>query len=117
MSKRKLMYENELKQNPMNYDTWFDYIRLEEDLAREGEDWDRARQAYDRAVANVPVTMVKRLWSRYVYIWLKYALFEELHANDVDRARDVYKRALVVIPHCQFTFAKVWLMYAQFEVR
>merc|ERR1711971_1050897 len=30
LSKRKFQYEEEVKENPMNYDAWFDYIRLVE---------------------------------------------------------------------------------------
>lgn len=31
VGKRRFQYEELLKENPMNYDTWFDYLRLEED--------------------------------------------------------------------------------------
>ena len=30
VSERRFQYEAEVKANPQNYDTWFDYIRLEE---------------------------------------------------------------------------------------
>lgn len=42
-----------------------------------------------------------------VLVWLQYAVFEELDTEDYDRARDVYKAAIKLIPHKQFTFAKV----------
>ena len=29
-SKRRFFYEKELEKNPLNYDIWFDYTRLEE---------------------------------------------------------------------------------------
>lgn len=44
---------------------------------------------------------------RYIYLWIKYALFEELDVGDVQRARDVYRAALELVPHKSFTFAKV----------
>jgi len=59
----------------------------------------------------------KKLWRRYVYLWINYALFEELDAEDVQKTRDVYLACLKHIPHKTFTFGKIWLMYAQFEVR
>lgn len=34
VSKRRFQYEEELKQSPMNYDVWFDYIRLEESYGK-----------------------------------------------------------------------------------
>ena len=37
--------------------------------------------------------------------------------QDYDRARKVYQLALELVPHKQFTFAKLWLQYALFEVR
>ena len=62
---------------------------------------------YERAIANVPPAPEKRYWQRYIYLWIKYALWEELEAEDADRARQVYKACLNLIPHSIFTFAKV----------
>jgi crooked neck len=31
--------------------------------------------------------------------------------------RQIYKTAIELVPHRQFTFAKLWLMAARFEVR
>lgn len=39
------------------------------------------------------------------------------HVQDVERAREVYRACLEVIPHKKFTFGKVWLLYALLEVR
>lgn len=30
ISERRFQYEKQVKANPMNYDSWFDYARLEE---------------------------------------------------------------------------------------
>lgn len=35
----------------------------------------------------------------------------------MDRTRQVYLASLEIIPHKQFTFAKMWLYYAMFEIR
>lgn len=51
-------------------------------------------QVYERAVANLPPGDDKRFWRRYVYLWIKYALFEELDAGEPERAREVYRYAL-----------------------
>lgn len=40
-------------------------------------------------------------------VWLQYAAFEEIETEDYERARDVYKAAIKLVPHKQFTFAKV----------
>jgi hypothetical protein len=40
----------------------------------------------------------------------QYALFEELVANDMDRAAQVYAAALALVPHATFTFGKLWLL-------
>jgi len=113
MSKRKHQYEQELKENPSNYDAWFDYLRLVES---EGN-IDVIREMYERAIANVPPTKEKQFWRRYIYLWIKYALFEELDAKDMERCRQVYKVCLELIPHKCFTFSKIWLFYAYFEIR
>ena len=113
VSKRRFQYEEEVMANPANYDAWFDYLRLVE----EDDDLDAIRDVYERAIANVPPSLEKRHWRRYIYLWVYYALFEELVANDAERTRQVYRACLQVIPHKTFTFAKIWLMFAEFEVR
>jgi crooked neck len=113
LAKRRMAYEEQLVANPAAYDTWFDYVRLEE----EAGDVDKCRGVYERAVACVPPAQEKRLWRRYIYLWIKYALFEELDAGDSDRARQVYDTALRLVPHKQFTFGKLWILAAQADIR
>uniref|UniRef100_T1GQ08 Pre-mRNA-splicing factor Syf1/CRNKL1-like C-terminal HAT-repeats domain-containing protein n=1 Tax=Megaselia scalaris TaxID=36166 RepID=T1GQ08_MEGSC len=113
VSKRKHQYEQEILDNPLNYDAWFDYIRLIED---EGI-VDNIRETYERAIANVPPSKDKNLWRRYIYLWINYAFYEEIEGEDLERTRQIYKTCLELIPHKTFTFSKIWLFYAQFEIR
>jgi len=113
VSKRKFQYEEEVKINPHNYDAWFDYIRLVESDV----DVETIHEVYERSISNIPPIQEKKRWRRYVYLWIMYALFEELSLKDMDRTRQVYKACLEVIPHKKFTFAKIWIYYAQFEIR
>ncbi|KAF6776923.1 hypothetical protein AHF37_03780 [Paragonimus kellicotti] len=113
LSKRKFQYEEEVQGNPHNYDVWFDYVRLMEE---EGS-VEQTREVYERAVANVPPIKEKRYWRRYIYLWLNYAIYEELTAGDIERTRQVYRFCLKLIPHRRFTFAKIWLYAAKFEIR
>jgi len=113
LSKRRRHYEELVKENPKNYDTWFDYARLEETSG----DVDRIRDVYERAVAQVPPAQEKRLWRRYIFLWIFYAIWEELEARDQERAGQIYDTCLGLIPHKKFTFAKIWLAKAEFEVR
>ncbi len=129
LSKRRFQYEAEVKANPLNYDAWFDYIRLEEGRAESTASAatstpaataaavSRVREVYERAIANRPPITEKRFWKRYVYLWINYAVFEELDAGDPARARAVYRACLELLPNKTFTFAKVWVMAAQLEVR
>ncbi|XP_044714826.1 uncharacterized protein HRG_11459 [Hirsutella rhossiliensis] len=113
LSKRRRLYEEQVRENPKNYDAWFDYARLEESAG----DADRVRDVYERAVAQVPPTQEKRHWRRYIYLWIFYAIWEELEGKDVERTRQIYSTCLDLIPRKKFTFAKMWLLAAQFEVR
>ncbi|CAN1244758.1 Crooked neck-like protein 1 [Linum perenne] len=113
VSKRRFQYEDEVRKNPLNYDAWFDYIRLEESVG----DNNRVREVYERSIANEPPAQEKRYWQRYIYLWINYALYEELDAEDVERTRAVYRLCLQQIPHEKFSFAKIWLLAAQFEIR
>ena len=122
LGKRRIQYEEELKHEPMNYDTWFDYSRLEEDAYRSADSQtddaaNRVREVYERALAQVPPSSEKRHWRRYIYLFINYALFEEMETKDFGRVREIYKAAIKLMPNKQFTFAKIWLMYAQFELR
>jgi crooked neck len=40
-----------------------------------------------------------------------------LKFQDFERCRDIYKAALGVVPNKQFTFSKLWLQFAYFEIR
>ncbi|KAL2126144.1 hypothetical protein VTI74DRAFT_1607 [Chaetomium olivicolor] len=113
ITKRRRLYEEQVKENPKNYDTWFDFARLEES----GGDPDRVREVYERAIAQVPPTQEKRHWRRYIFLFLFYAIWEEREAKDVERARQIYDTCLGLIPHKKFTFAKLWVAKAHFEIR
>jgi crooked neck len=77
VSKRRLKYEEELMKNEYNYDIWFDYIRLEEGVGKP----EKVREVYERAISKVPLVEEKRYWRRYIYLWVYYAVWEELEAE------------------------------------
>ena len=92
LGKRRIQYEEELSHDGRNYDVWFDYARLEEgayrQLREEGATPDeeeqavaRVREVYERAVGQVPPGNEKRHWRRYIFLWLDYALFEEIETK------------------------------------
>ena len=92
LGKRRIQYEEELSHDGRNYDVWFDYSRLEEgawrDAVEEGateteraEATGRVREIYERAVAQVPPGGEKKHWRRYIFLWLDYALFEEIETK------------------------------------
>ena len=111
---RRAVYKSQTEASPRDYDAWFDWCRLEES---EGS-LVSARETFEKAVSFLPENLVeKRFWRRYIYLWINYALFEELQAKDVGRARDVYRAALDIVPHKHFTFGKLWIMAAHLEVR
>lgn len=65
-------------------------------------------QVYERAVANLPPGNDKRFWRRYIYLWIKYALFEEMDAAEPERAREVYRCGrLFMFPVP--TYSCIWL--------
>jgi len=141
ISKRRTQYEAKVKAQPHDYDSWFDFTKMEQAqalaeaklvasrdyMAEDDREYaqkqllearDRVRTVYDRAVSHIPPSKKdKRLWKRYIYLWINYALFEELHLEDMEKARLVYSRCLATIPHEKFTFSKIWIMAAHFEVR
>ena len=113
LQNRRTHYEEILQQDKYNYDAWFDYIWLEE----KENDIERTRLVYDRAINNIPPIAEKRYWKRYIYLWINYAIFEELTVQDISKAREVYRNCLKIIPHGNFTFGKIWIFASQLEVR
>lgn len=109
--KRKKRYEDELDVDPTDYDTWWTYLSLLEDYPLETQ-----REAFEKAVLNVPTASEKNAWKRYVLIWIKYATLEELN-DEFEKTRNIFKRLTEVIPNKKFTFSKVWILYSNFEIR
>lgn len=68
-------------------------------------------------MSQVPEIADKKHWQRYIYLWLNYAFFEEVKAQDCERAKQVYERVIKLVPHREFSFAKLWILFAQFLVR
>ena len=40
---------------------------------------------------NFIIFQDKQFWKRYIYLWINYALFEELETEDIERCRQVYR--------------------------
>lgn len=112
-NKRRIYYNGILKENPRNYDVWFDLIFMEQTSGN----INKARETFERAVSNPPPAKEKRFWKRYIYLWISYAAFEELKASEPTRTEKVYQNAIKLIPHKIFTFSKLWVMFSQFYIR
>jgi crooked neck len=90
LQKRRIQCEEATCDSP-DYDAWFDYIRLEESVWHDCNDEgtvsekqaaaERVREVYERAVAQVPLGGEKSHWRRYIFLWLDYALFEEIETK------------------------------------
>jgi crooked neck len=134
LTKQRREYNERVQRDPHDYDAWFEFAKLEEDYAAMesgdgtidgGKSRSRivgdptfVRDVYERAVAQIPpLTSNKEHWKRYIYLWIYYATYEELTNHDLDRAAEIYQTCLNVIPHKQFTFAKIWIYSAKAQVR
>lgn len=113
LSKRRARYAEQLRESPKNYDIWIDATRLEESAG----DTDRACELYERAVAQVPPSQDKRHWRRYLYLFAFYGIYLELTVKDVTKARQLWSKALQLIPHTRWTSAKIWLLAAECALR
>lgn len=113
LTKQRAEYTNRITVDPLDYDAWFEFAKLEEDHGEVSS----VRDVYERAVSNLPPAQEKQYWKRYIYLWIYYALYEELKMGDLDRAAEVYKACLDLIPHKKFSFAKIWIYAAKLHVR
>lgn len=112
--KQRSQYNARLQDSPFDYDGWFELAKLEE----EHGDAASVRDAYERAIANTPPSQDdKNHWRRYIYLWIYYAVYEELTNKDLERASQIYTTCLSIIPHKTFSFSKIWILAAQLLVR
>jgi len=134
LTKQRREYNERVENDPYDYDAWFEFAKLEEENANVHADANvhahanahahahpaAVREVYERAVAQVPPgnTGEKEHWKRYIYLWIYYATYEELTNKDPERASQIYQTCLDrVIPHKQFSFAKVWIYAAKLQIR
>jgi crooked neck len=115
-------YEKRVTADPTDYDAWFEYAKMEEEnQAGRGNSTvgdGKVREVYERAIANVPPSFDdKQHWRRYIYLWIYYALYEEMTQRDLDRASKIYDACLDLIPHPKFSFAKIWINAANLHIR
>jgi Uncharacterized conserved protein, contains HAT (Half-A-TPR) repeat len=113
LTKQRTEYNNRVSKDPLEYDAWFEYAKLEEDHGEPSA----VREVYERAVANIPPSQEKQYWKRYIYLYIYYAVYEELIMGDLDRASKIYDLCLSIIPHKKFSFAKIWVYAAKVHVR
>lgn len=112
ITKRRAYYQQRLADDPYDYDGWFELLKLEEENGEKAT----VRDTYERAVASVPLSEEKDHWRRYIYLWIYYAVYEELN-GDLNHASKVYDTCLSLIPHNRFSFAKIWIQAAKLHVR
>uniref|UniRef100_A0A8C9H4Q9 Crooked neck-like protein 1 n=1 Tax=Piliocolobus tephrosceles TaxID=591936 RepID=A0A8C9H4Q9_9PRIM len=125
--KERIKYEAEIKKHPQDYDIWFNYIKLEElnisassidnIITNKDKNIIRIRDLYERAISVVPSINSKKCWKRYIYLWYNYCIFEEMYAENIDRAREIYKKLIKFVNKHNFTFKKIFSLYANFEIR
>eukprot|EP00871_Galdieria_phlegrea_P003227 jgi/Galph1/3905/GphlegSOOS_G2549.1 len=115
LKQKREEYESILQQDPYDYDTWFDYCLLEEEFSGDPE---TIRHVFSRAISHKPPNQ-KRFWKRYIYLWIYYAVWEELTMHDLDKTCEVYNAALNSIPnrHKDFSFKKLWILLAKLHIR
>lgn len=114
VEKKRLQYQQALEEDPYDYDSWFELCELLQNI----EDVEVIRATYEKAVSNPPQTKTeKQQWSRYVLLCIKYAIFEEKIAKSPENARKVYYSIIDKVPHKKFTFSRLWVLYAYFEIR
>lgn len=113
IDKKRAQYKSFLMENPNDYDTWFELCQLLAESSRINE----ARMSFQDAASHKPPIEEKEQWSKYVQICLQHAIFEEKIAQNFENAREAYTKLISTVPNKKFTFSRMWIMYAFFEVR
>ena len=104
-------YDASLAEDPSDYDLWVEYVKMES----ENGDPSSVREVFERAIGAAPdpallqadgaalTSLEKNTLESYGYIFIRYAVFEELVGGDLDRAGAIYEMALglFVGPHLE----------------
>ena len=101
-----------MKKEALNYGHKFDYVRLEKDVGKKK----KVREVHKKMISNKPHVVQKWYWNNYIYLWINYALYKELEVKDNNRMRVVFNACFGIILHVKFTFIKVWILTAWFEI-
>lgn len=114
--KRKLMYQQAVLKDARDHDTWWLLINImQQDSQQTAAD---LRKVFQDATSTPPEDKYKSVkWKRYIYLWIRYALWEEFDQKNIDFSREALSQVLKVVPHKQFTSAKLWIHLAEFELR
>ncbi|CDO96195.1 unnamed protein product [Kluyveromyces dobzhanskii CBS 2104] len=114
IAKRKIQYEQHLNANPNDYSTWWVYLDLCEE--NHPELLNTVFQSFTE-LAEPKSSTKDSSWKKYLRICMRYLVYLELVVNDIPTTRAVYNSTLKRIPHTKFTLGKLWIMFAEFEIR
>jgi crooked neck len=107
-------YEQILEAAPMSHEIWFELTQVRQIFSSV----EVARATFERALSNRPSpAQEKRDWGKFVLIGISFATFEEKTGKNIENARSVFHRIISIVPHKKFTFSRLWILYAYFEIR
>lgn len=111
--KRLLNLEKNVAENPLDYDSWWELIKAHADKPDT-----QVIEMLEESVKTHPAHVSKLTsWRRYVFLWIKLAWYYEFRTSDTGAARATWKRALDTVSRQKFSFAKLWILYCEFELR
>lgn len=118
LNKRKQTYLATLKESPFDYDIWWEYISLMKQMIVDKTDLIAIFENCLKHKPNDEQKQGKTLqWRKYIYLWIRYLYFMETQVKDIAKTRELYERLVGSIDHKIFTFSKIWISFATFEIR
>ena len=106
LERRRAFYEEQVASETRNRDIWFDFARLEEEAGTV----ERAREVYERAVADIPGVGKSEQFRRYIYLWLFYAAFDSARGVEIlCKAFDVCSACGVVSGKLVSALARIFI--------
>lgn len=110
----KLNYEHLLKEYEYDSDLWLKYINI----CQFNNDLNTVKTLFKKSITYIPNDNSKTIkWKRYIFLWIKYALWEEFTNKDIMAAKKVWDDCLTLLKKKKITFGKIWIHIAQFHLR
>ena len=113
-----LEYQHFVETYPKDFAVWWDLINCMQEVKNEKEINETYLRCLERSKPK-PVREKNDEWRNHIWLWIKYLVFLETSTKYKALCRSKFEELLfdILVPLKNFTFSKVWILYAKHLIR